>query len=97
MPHGQEGSERGITGADRRKQLDVEGAIGKPDVLTVGEVRAVATKGQQDVLGALGMKLGHRALDGLIGATAHLNAKDVKQLVVVGLDQQRSRAMRSAS
>ena len=58
-------------------------------MLAVGEVRAVATKGQQHVLGALGMKLSHCALDGLIVATAHLNAKDVEQLVVIGLDQQR--------
>ena len=58
-------------------------------MLAVGEVRAVATKGQQDVLGALGMQLGHRALDRLVVATAHLNAKDVEQLVVVGLNEQR--------
>ena len=58
-------------------------------MLTVGEVRTVATKGQQHVLGALGMQLGHRALDGLVVATAHLNAKDVKQLVIVGLNEQR--------
>ena len=58
-------------------------------MLAVGEVRAVATKGQQHVLGALSMQLGHRALDGLIVATAHLNAKDVEQLVVVGLNEQR--------
>ena len=43
VPHGQEGSERGIAGAHRRQQLDVEGAVGKPDVLTVREIRAVAT------------------------------------------------------
>ena len=89
MPHGQEGSERGIAGAHRRQQLDVEGAVGKPDVLAVREVRTGAAKSQQHILGALGMKLGHSALDGLIVATAHLNAKDVKQLVVIGLDQQR--------
>lgn len=88
VPHGQEGSERGIAGAHRRQQLDVEGAVGKPDVLAVGEVRTGATKGQQHVLGALGVQLGHRALDGLVVATAHLDAKDVKQLVVIGLDQQ---------
>ena len=58
-------------------------------MLAVGEVRAVATEGQQHVLGALGVQLGHRALDGLVVATAHLNAKDVKQLVVVGLNKQR--------
>ena len=34
------------------------------------------------------MQLGHSALDGLVVATAHLDAKDVKQLVVIGLDQQ---------
>ena len=58
-------------------------------MLTVREIRAVATEGQQHVLGALGVQLGHRALDGLVVATAHLNAKDVEQLVVIGLDQQR--------
>ena len=35
------------------------------------------------------MQLGHRALDGLVVAIAHLNAKDVEQLVIIGLDQQR--------
>ena len=35
------------------------------------------------------MQLGHRALNGLVVATAHLNAKDVEQLVVVGLNEQR--------
>ena len=89
MPHGQEGGKRGIAGADRRQQLDLKGAVGKPDVLAVGEVRAVATKGQQHVLSALGVQLGHRTLNGLIVATAHLNAKDVEQLVVVGLNEQR--------
>ena len=88
VPHGQEGSERGIAGAHRRQQLDLKGAVGKPDVLAVGEVRTGATEGQQHVLGALDMKLGHSALDGLIVATAHLNAKDVEQLIVIGLDQQ---------
>ena len=78
VPHGQEGGKRGVARADRRQQLDLKGAIGKPDVLAVGEVRAVATKGQQNVLGALGVELGHRALDGLVVATAHLNAKDVE-------------------
>ena len=58
-------------------------------MLAVGEVRTGATEGKQHVLGALGMKLGHSALDGLIVATAHLNAKDIEQLVVIGLDQQR--------
>ena len=58
-------------------------------MLAVGEVRTGATKGQQHVLGALGVQLGHRALDGLVVATAHLNTKDVEQLVIVGLDQQR--------
>ena len=58
-------------------------------MLAVGEVRTGATEGKQHVLGALGMKLGHSALDRLIVATAHLNAKDVKQLVVVGLNKQR--------
>ena len=57
-------------------------------MLAVGEVRTGATKGQQHVLGALGVQLGHSALDGLVVATAHLDAKDVKQLVVIGLDQQ---------
>ena len=88
VPHGQEGSERGIAGAHSRQQLDVEGAVGKPDMLAVGEVRTGATKGQQHVLGALGVQLGHSALDGLVATTAHLDAKDVKQLVVIGLDQQ---------
>ena len=58
-------------------------------MLAVGEVSTGATEGQQHVLGALGMQLGHSALDGLIVATAHLDAKDVEQLVVIGLDQQR--------
>ena len=58
-------------------------------MLAVGEVRAIATKGQQHVLGALGVQLGHSALDRLIVATAHLNAKDIEQLIVIGLDQQR--------
>ena len=58
-------------------------------MLAVGEVRTGAAEGQQHVLGALGMKLSHSALDGLIVATAHLNAKDIEQLVVIGLDQQR--------
>ena len=89
MPHGQEGGKRGVASADGRQQLDLEGAVGKPDVLAVGEVRAVATKGQQHVLSALGVQLGHRALNGLVVATAHLNAKDVEQLVVVGLNEQR--------
>ena len=35
------------------------------------------------------MQIGHRALDGLVVATAHLNAKDVEQLVVVGLNEER--------
>ena len=35
------------------------------------------------------MQFGHSALDGLIVATAHLNAKDVEQLVVVGLNEER--------
>ena len=35
------------------------------------------------------MQLGHRALNGLVVATTHLNAKDVEQLVVVGLNEQR--------
>ena len=89
MPHGQESGQRGIAGADRRQQLDVEGALGKPDVLPVGEVCTGTAEGQQHVLGALGMQLGHRALDRLVVATAHLNAKDVEQLVVVGLNEQR--------
>ena len=58
-------------------------------MLAVGEVRTGATKGQQHVLGALGVQLGHSALDGLVVATAHLDAKDVEQLVIIGLDQQR--------
>ena len=58
-------------------------------MLAVGEVRTGATQGQQHVLSALGVELGHRALDGLIIATAHLNTKDVEQLVVVGLNEER--------
>ena len=57
-------------------------------MLAVGEVRTGTAQGQQHVLGALGVQLGHSALDGLIVATAHLNAKDVEQLIVVGFDQQ---------
>ena len=38
VPHGQEGGKRGIAGADRREQLDLKGAFGKPNVLAVGEV-----------------------------------------------------------
>ena len=57
VPHGQEGGKRGVARADRRQQLDLKGAVGKPDVLAVGEVRAVATKGQQHVLGALVKRL----------------------------------------
>ena len=35
------------------------------------------------------MQLGHGTLDGLVVATAHLNAKDIEQLVVIRLNQQR--------
>ena len=35
------------------------------------------------------MQFGHRALDRLVVATAHLNAKDVEQLVVVRLNEER--------
>lgn len=80
VPHGKEGGQRGVARADGRQQLDVEGAVGKPDVLAVGEVRAVAAERQQYILSALGVQLGHGALDGLVVATAHLNAKDVEQL-----------------
>ena len=31
VPHGQEGGQRGVARADGRQQLDVEGAVGKPD------------------------------------------------------------------
>ena len=89
MPHGQEGSERGIAGADGRQQLDIKGAVRKPNVLAVREIGTGAAEGQQHVLGALGVQFGHRTLDGLVIATAHLNAKDVEQLVVVRLNEQR--------
>ena len=87
-PNGQESRKRRVAGAHRGTDLDLEGAAGKPDVLTVREVRARSTQGEQDILRPAGMQLGHGGGNGFLVAGMDVDAKDITQLIIVGLDEQ---------
>ena len=67
-PNGQEGRKRRVAGAHRGTDLDLEGAVGKPDVLAVREVRTRSTQGEQDILRPAGMQLGHGGGNGFLVA-----------------------------
>lgn len=88
VPLEQEGGEGAVAGADGGHELDVELALGVPDVLAVGEVGvAAATAGEQHVLDAGLMGELHGDADLVVGV--HRNAEDLTHLVMVRLDEQR--------
>ncbi len=87
-PNGQEGRKRRVAGAHRGTDLDLEGAVGKPDVLAVREVRARSAQGEQDILRPAGMQLGHGGGNGFLVAGMDVDAEDITQLISVGLDEQ---------
>ncbi len=74
VPTDRKAASEGIAGADGRQQLDVEGAVGKPDMLAVGEVHR-RHRGSAAFLAPLACSSAIAPLDGLVVATAHLNAK----------------------
>ena len=88
VPRNEERGERAVAGAHRAHELDVELALGVPDVLAVGEVGiTAAAASKQDVLDAslVGETHGHAHL--VVGIDRHV--EDGLHLMMVGLDKQR--------